>query len=252
MGYDWPIIVAQAALAAKQANLLDKLTVLLRRKRKILILGASGVGKTQLVRSLKDNVVKSIPASERTRFTEKTKVVLDNLPFLFIDTPGHIPYKRTRQKAIQNAIKDGVSGILNVVCYGYHEGVARATDAINESGRVKPVYLEDRRSVELGLISEWAPWVDKDVADWVITVVAKADLWWPHENDSIYPYYTSGAYRDALGEVPIHIPHVVVPYCSVIELFYGFQISGNLGNSEKQNMQNYFLNTLISAVNKTR
>jgi len=210
------------------------------------------VGKTQLVRSLEKDMVKSIPTLERTRFTEKTKVIVDNLPFLFIDTPGHILYKTTRMKAIQSAIKSRVSGILNVVCYGYHEGIPRAADAIDKTGIAKPEYLEKQRKFEIDYLLEWIQWVDKDVADWVITVVTKADLWWPDEDQRIQDYYESGPYYEALGNLPVSVQHVVLPYCSVIEPFYGHRVSGRLGNKDKQNLHDYFLQTLLSAVGRTK
>lgn len=251
MSIPWDVIIGEGAKAAIKSDLFSKLLTLFKHKHKILVLGASGVGKTQLVRALKDDIVESIPASERTSFTEKTKIIFDGLPFLFVDTPGHIYYQSTRQKAIQSAIRTGVSGILNVVCYGYHEGVAKARDAISKSGIAKSEYLKKGREMEVDRLSEWVPLIDKDVVDWVITVITKADLWWPASGE-IYAHYTEGSYRKMLGNLPILVQHTVLPYCSIIEPFYGHRVSGKLGNRDKQHMHNYFLNTLLSAVGKTR
>lgn len=252
MGIPWAAITAEALTTAARAGLFDKLVALVRRKRKILILGASGAGKTLFIRSLKEVMVKSIPALERSQFSDKTEVIIDNLPFLFVDTPGYILYSMTRKKAIQSAIKRRVSGILNVVCYGYHEGLPRAVDAIDEAGIAKPEYLKARRKLEIDLLSEWVQWVDKDVADWVITVVTKADLWWPDEDGTIQDYYESGSYYETLGNLPVSVQHVVLPYCSVIEPFYGHRVSGRFGNEDKQNLHDYLLQTLLSAVGRAR
>jgi len=248
MSSPWIGIATETLLAAGRAGLFNKLVVLLRRKKKILVLGASGVGKTQFIRSLKYDIVKSIPSFERSTFTDNTKVIIQNLPFLFIDAPGHIAYKQTRMKAIQMAIKNKVSGIINVVCYGYHEGIAKAIDAIDEAGIAKSEYLEKSRQNEIKQLSEWVQWVDKDVADWVITVVTKADLWWPDEDRKIQTYYENGLYHKKLGDFPVSVQHVVLPFCSIIEPFYGHCVSSRFGNEIKQGLHNRFLRVLLTAV----
>lgn len=97
------------------------------------------------------------------------------------------------------------------------------------------------------LASEWVPWVDKEVTDWVFTIISKADLWWPDNDEEVYRHYNTGDYRDALGNLPILVPHVVLPFCSIIEPFFGKYSIGTLGNTEKQRIHNYFLKTLLSA-----
>jgi len=114
MEFPWGFIVNAAVTAATKKRLFDQLVTLVRRRRKILVLGASGVGKTQLVRSLKEDMIDSIPASERTQFSERTKIIFDNLPFFFIDTPGHVHYARAPKRAVQSAIKKRVSAGMEV------------------------------------------------------------------------------------------------------------------------------------------
>ncbi len=249
----WSFALTGAISIASQPKILQRLVALTRRKRKILVLGASGAGKTQLIRSLNEDVVASIPPSERTLFGTRTRTVLKNIPFLFIDTPGLVAHKGARRKALQEAIKSHVFGIINVVCFGYHEGEAETKYVIRRSGGedlVRVRYLKERRSVELSGLSEWLPLVDNNVTDWVITVVTKADLWWPHQGVAVYDHYAIGPYSRTLDRLEVLVSHSVVPYCSVIEPFYRRVAPGSLGNTEKRRMRNYFLTQLLSAAVK--
>lgn len=136
MAFPWLFVVEGGTVLVK-TGLLNKLVALVRRKKKILLLGASGVGKTQFVRALKEDIVRSIPRTERSKFTDKTRIVFENLPFLFIDTPGHVDSAAIRKKAIRSAIRTGVSGIINVVSFGYHETEVRTSEAISSNGMPK-------------------------------------------------------------------------------------------------------------------
>lgn len=249
----WSFAITGGLSIVSQPKVIQKLVALTRRKRKILVLGASGAGKTQLIRSLKEDVVASIPPSERTLFSTRTRIVLKNISFLFSDTPGLVTHKGARRRALQEAIKSHVFGIINVVCFGYHEGEAETKYVIRRSSGkdlVRVPYLKERRSVELSRLSEWLPLVDNNVTDWVITVVTKADLWWPHQGAAVYDHYERGPYSKTLGKLEVLVSHSVVPYCSVIEPFYRRVAPGGLGNTEKRRMRNYLLTQLLSAAVK--
>jgi hypothetical protein len=51
--------------------------------------------------------------------------------------------------AHRDAVKDGISGVINVVSCGYHEGTAGLADVFDDHGTVKESFLESRRAVEM-------------------------------------------------------------------------------------------------------
>lgn len=246
----WGLIIDSTLRTATAKGWLDRIYSLFREKRKILILGASGVGKTLMMKSFKENVLQSIPGHDRTRFTKTTKMLFGSYPFIFHDTPGHRSYGTDRKDWIMRSIQERVTGIINVVSYGYHEGMGSTLDAIGTNNLPSIEYLETRREVEIDLLNEWVSWVSKDFTNWVITVVTKADLWWSNYAQ-IYQYYENGPYFNALGTFTSSVHHVVLPYSSIIEPFYGIS-SPCIGETQKQNLQNNFLNHLLTACERTR
>jgi 50S ribosome-binding GTPase len=190
----------------------------------ILLVGASGTGKT----SFRDHIFGE--TTEINRY-ERTTVVMPRLGKLqkhhlkLIDTPGqnYARAQRERRKAILQAQQSRRLGIVNVVSFGYHEGVTDARDAVDELGNARSTFLEEKRKDELHQLTEWTEILcgEGGAAKWIITLVTKSDLWWTREAEqTVMHYYAAGEYFRRLGAAQ-RINHAVLPYCSVHKLFYG-------------------------------
>ena len=233
--------------AGKEFGLWKKLRQKLRRKKRILILGASGVGKTQFVHSLIAPLSARLTPLHRTVAVQHRDVVIDEYPFVLVDTPGQRQDDAKRKVAIQGVIRGGVSGIINITCFGYHEaqesGLAKDAVQVRGPGIAKSDYLESRRHAELELLPEWVPLIDQTMVPWILTLVTKADLWWPDDTGRIKKYYEDREYAETLQH--LRAIHSVLPYCSVIEPFYGSKTSARFGDSDRVALRGHFLETLL-------
>lgn len=235
---------------AKELGLLEKLLNVFKKKHKILVLGATGVGKSQLMNSLANEMPQAIGNMNRTEFKDDIHLKISKNIFVFVDTPGQEHHKIRRMEAIREAMKTGVEGIINVVAYGYHESRFGKKDVFDESGKIREDFLKKRQKVEMDLLSEWTELLgDKETSKWLITLVNKADLWW-HDKDEILSYYESGQYFKALGSAKVLSPSVV-SYCAVFHKFYGESpISGFFDDKDRTNAKENLLAQLISAIGK--
>jgi energy-coupling factor transporter ATP-binding protein EcfA2 len=151
-----------------------------RRKQRVLVLGTVGVGKTNFLVSLRKALPEAIGLLERTQFARKHRLALDRELFEFVDTPGQIGHQARRLAAIRDAMKGNVSGVINVVAYGYHEYPTEPTEPpLDERGRIREPFLERHRQIEVEALDEWKLLLgDPGAAGWMVTVANKADLWW--------------------------------------------------------------------------
>jgi energy-coupling factor transporter ATP-binding protein EcfA2 len=252
MGFFDDIILTSYKIA-KEAGLLKSLSSFFRKKRKILLLGATGTGKSQFFDSIDDALSSRLTHTDRTAFPQKRRVIIKGIPFIFNDTPGQIANEATRKTAIKDAIRSDYEGIINIVCYGYHEAdeADRSLALITENNEltVNQDFLIDRRKVELDLLSEWIPFLDDKDAKWILTIVTKADLWWPDQNE-ILNYYKSGKYSKLISNCKI--PHSVIPYCSIIEPFFDTKTSGKFGDTTRKKLRQNLLESLIRITGEVR
>lgn len=217
--------------AGKLVEILEKVGLLDRIKAWIsgsdpadlLLLGVSGTGKS----SFRDHIFgteSEISRYDRTTASSSTLGKLRGTLLNVIDTPGQETdvYREERRKAIFEAQRSKRLGIINVVSYGYHEGVTRVATAIDDA-HAREEYLNARRAKESDQLSEWVPILcgEGGSAKWIITLVTKADLWWtPNTEQETLLHYVSGEYAQKLGPAQ-RKKHTVVPYCSINKLFYG-------------------------------
>src|SRR5215212_1337325 len=99
------IAAAKAAVAivqiAQKQGWLDNLGNLFRRRHYILVLGSTGVGKSNFLASLKTLVPVAIDRMRRTTDVVPTSNIrLGSDLFRFIDTPGQEFHKPRRMKGI--------------------------------------------------------------------------------------------------------------------------------------------------------
>lgn len=233
-------------LAIKQ-GWLEKLVAIFQKKHKILILGSTGVGKTNLVQSLTEVTPKAIHHMHRTEFIKKHHLKISKKPFVLIDTPGQAVHKYYTREGMFEVIKEKISGIINIVSYGFHEYRIGVDDVYKKDGTLRKNYLDRHRENEIEAIKKWIPLLGTpELVKWIITVVTKADLWWD-EREPVLKYYKEGEYFENLGDAKTI--HHVVEYCSVVHRFYGKgRVSAFFDDSDRVRIQINFLRTLIEAI----
>jgi hypothetical protein len=235
---------------AKKEGFIDAAKLWFSEKSTILVLGASGVGKTLLVRSLVDDNPMPISKDDRTGSPNAETVIIESVPFVITDTPGQSLQESIRREEIRKAMKSGVTGIINVVCYGYHEHRTGEELAFADSGEVKQGYLDSHRAIEIEALKEWTELLgNPDTTKWLMTVITKADLWW-HRRDDVQKHYQTGDYNGALGAAKA-LHHVVVENASVLHKFYGRgSLSGQFDDEDRRKFRNIFLRDLVETTGK--
>lgn len=235
-------------LAIKQ-GWFQKLIDAFKTKHKVLVLGSTGVGKTNLIESITDITPEAIHHMNRTEFTKKHHIKISKNPFVFIDTPGQAAHKHQRREGILEVLKSPVAGIINVVSYGYHEYRIGSSDVFDEDGNIYGDFLQRHRQMEIDALNEWIPVLGSpEIVKWVVTVVSKADLWWDEKN-KVIKYYESGEYFNNLGDAKSI--HHVAEYCSVVHRFFGKgKISAIFDDAERIRTRVNLLRMLTEAIGK--
>ena len=116
-------LVVSLLKEAEKQGLIDRLRTVFKKKPRILLLGCTGTGKSNLRESLVKPNPPAINAGDRTMYTEAKNIIVQGKPYRFIDTPGDEERSDDRKEAMRQAMaaRGGIAGIINVVCYGYHE-----------------------------------------------------------------------------------------------------------------------------------
>lgn len=233
---------------AKKQGWIDKLLSLLKKKHKILVLGSSGVGKTNLLQSLSTLMPEVIHYSRRTSDSTKSKLSIDEIPFEFIDTPGQSEHSAIRMRAIRESVSE-LDCILNIVCYGYHEYARGKEQAFEADGSLNFQYLEDNRKREIRALKEWSEILGGNAPYRLITVVTKADLWWDNRDD-VFNHYEKGDYFNELGACAQLSP-LVIHHSSVFHKLYGIgPMSGSFDEGDRTLARANLLKTLVEVVGK--
>jgi len=231
----------------RENELLDRFVAVFQKKHQVMVLGSSGTGKTNLLKSLrKDTLPSAVDYTNRTEFVARHGIRILKHPFVFTDTPGQLLHISRRREALIEAAK-GVAGILNVVSYGYHEYKKGRGGAFDEGGRINESFLESHRHLELKALEEWVNILGTGkTTGWLITVVSKADLWWDRRAE-VMEYYENGAYYEALG-IAKGLNPIVVEYCSVFHKFYGEgRLSGSFDDGDRNLVRFNLLRNLVEA-----
>lgn len=214
---------------------------------KLLVLGESGTGKTQFINS----ILSKIPiTSHRTRLGKENVLVYKNgKKVVFIDLPGHKTLYPERKKYIDNIRKKKITGIINVVNYGYNESDTAQDLSIFKVGTndVKEEYLKENRKREIAQIEEWKKEITFDCKlKLIITIVNKADIWYK-QSDEVLNYYEKGEYAkqlESLGNIACHC----FPYCSIIEPFYNRPMIIEMGEQKKTELHNILTKEFLSVL----
>nr|VFJ91659.1 MAG: small GTP-binding protein domain-containing protein [Candidatus Kentron sp. LFY] len=234
---------------AKQQGWIDQLLALFKKRVKVLMLGSSGVGKTNLIQSLTTDMPEVIHYSTRTSGTPASSVEIDKVPFSFIDTPGQEAHESIRRQAIREHC-GSLDLLINVVCYGYHEYARGKARAITQNETINPEYLAVNRRREIRELQEWSGILGGTVTDYrLLTVITKADLWW-HLGDRVFSHYEKGEYFQGLGAAQPLGP-AVTHHCSVFHKLYGIgPLSGHFDEQDRILARANLLKSMIELVGK--
>ncbi len=227
-----------------------KLINLLKKKPRILVLGSSGVGKTNLLKSLKTLTPKVINHLNRTEFAVLTKISLHGEPINFIDVPGADLHESRRLRTIREEMSRGITGVINVVAYGYHEKFDGKDEAITPSGKIRMSYLVRHREKEIEALNEWTNLLGSpEIGHFLITIISKADLWWDKRAE-VFKHYQRGPYFKNLGDAKSLMP--VVKYnSSVFHRFYGAGMLSGIFDREDQFLSRMgLIETLLESLGK--
>lgn len=243
-------VAAKAALAILQAaqrqGWAKKLRRALKRKHYILVLGSTGVGKTQFIESLKMLVPQTINAMDRTSTDVDRTVALGNAVFVFTDTPGEIAHATSRIGAIRRLVRRKKFGLINVVCFGYHEYKTGASQAVLGNGQPNPAWLDRHRREELKAARDWVPQLLGNPS-YALTLVTKADLWWDSHDEAIR-HYETGTYEATVHDAVLK-GHTVLAYSSVRHMFYDKgTLSGTFDDEQRQQLQARLLEVLFESI----
>lgn len=237
---------------AKELGWIGRLKNFWKKKRRILVLGSTGAGKTQFLDSMQKLIPDLIHHTTRTAYPNRKSFELDAASiFEFTDTPGQKLHGSLRLPAIKEAMKNA-DGVINVTAHGYHEWDVDRGEALTAKGEAKQSYLQRHREVEVEQLHEWNHLLSIGLRNpWLITVVTKADLWWD-ERDKVKAHYESGAYFKALGPAQGMRPSVCL-YSSIRHRFFGTApVSGFFDDQERLRLRANFFRVLFEAIGANR
>ncbi len=243
-----PLVAAGAGYVGKQifrTEVLKKLLDFWKKKHKILVLGSTGVGKTQFINSFVDALQFDVVKNRTILPTEIVTEVL-NERIAFLDVSGEPDKKEDRKIYFKKTFIDtAYKGIINLVSYGYHETGYENKEEVSENGKVKPAFLALNREKELHHLAEWLPFANVSQAQWIISLVNKADIWQANRNE-VFAYYRESAYGKAFEYAKLPQRHLMLPYCAIIHSFANLrQTDFEFGEEQKYIMKKHFAETLL-------
>lgn len=233
-------------------DISKKVKFALKNKKKILILGCSGVGKTQFINSINDNDKTKqntkISIDDRTSTNYDVKLFMEDSAILLTDTPGEFFNDILRKTEITELFRNKGEGIINIVSYGYHEGPAEnINEVFYDKNKLKTEYVDKCLKKEIDQLNQWVHFMSITEIKWVITLVTKADVWWSDQWKSVKKYYESGDYGNKISKLKENgIQHIILPYCSIIEPFYEIKGSEEFGETKKNELHERFLRELLN------
>jgi len=144
-GLETAAAVELIKIAVKQ-KWFKKLINVFKKKHKVLVLGSTGVGKTNLIESITEITPEIIHHMNRTEFIKNHHIEISKKPFIFTDPPGQAGHKHERNKGIIDILKmkSPVAGIINVVSYGYHEYRIGLSDVFDNNGEFINTFTSEK------------------------------------------------------------------------------------------------------------
>lgn len=237
----------QAYQFARDEGWLDRAREVLTRRQRILVLGRPGVGKSQLIATLRRDMAESLRRLlAETPDAGALRIDPSMFDFVELDYPDAADIDG---QAVSRALSNGPSGILNVVAFGYHEHEHWRAEALTPEGMADPRFLARCRDAELAsTASLFNALRGADLkGSWMLTVVTKADLWWDNAQ-SVFDHYVRGPYRERLG-IPADVPMLVLPHASVFMKFFGSgPLCGQFDERDRRDCLANLLKALIHTI----
>jgi energy-coupling factor transporter ATP-binding protein EcfA2 len=242
-------VAVELAKRATEEGWLDRFRDIFRRKHRVVLLGSTGVGKSNFIKSLVEPLPEVISTLNRTSFPKRHRLKIDAQPFEFIDTPGQVLHAPRRMAEIRRlAGKRGNLGVVSLVAYGYHEYAVDISEVFDSANNVQSAFLETHRQIECDFVKTWSPLlIDPEITQWVITLASKADLWWSSHRQ-VEQFYSSGAYLQSLGDSGVLRPPVI-SYCSVVRRFFSRgELSSGFDDNTRQELRANMFRAILEAI----
>lgn len=216
----------------------------LHKTQRIVVYGVSGVGKTEFLNSILGN---NFSNGQRTQdLIEYPFELPDGHKVIFIDTPGHSTMSAVREGLQRDYAKSKISGIINIVSYGYQSTPETAVANVFKAGtnEIKEEFLRDNFKIENSQLLEWERYVKADNhVKWFMTVVNKADLWYDN-HDAVMEYYRAGDYYKTIRGIEHCCNIHTFPFCSIMKSFMGKFRSLQYSEVEKKSMHEELISQL--------
>lgn len=173
-------------------------------QREVLILGPGGVGKTTFGRliSLDYDFRFDSPGGYEESIGVDTFTIADDEQVEIVVLPGQKHRRDSSWTDVLEEIKNGrFRGIMLFSAYGHHslgEISFKSLELYEKCGRRKrdflSAYFESKRRDELDVLRRLQPYIETSSNPlWLLSVVAKQDLWWS-ERQSVERFYRYGEY----------------------------------------------------------
>ncbi|MBY0455854.1 MAG: hypothetical protein K2V38_00805 [Gemmataceae bacterium] len=235
-------------------------------ERGILIIGAGGVGKTTLAAILSGTF--DWLTSEPWKYEENFGIVnwpLSDDPKVGIVVP---PGQEDRRNPLWADIESDLAagryrGVIVVNANGYHilqRGSYKQHDLYHkDKDAFLAAYLAASREDEVAILNRIAgPLKLARSKVWMLSVVAKEDLWWP-ERGEVEAFYGRGAYAETVAGIatargPTQFRHELLRASLVINNFEtgeGEELAKNTAGYDQQ-LQVRSVRRLIEAINALR
>lgn len=236
---------------AKKEGVFEKIRNNYKGRKNVLVLGSTGAGKTNFLKSLQNLNASPIDYMDRTPSAYAINLVIGEIAFSFVDTPGQKLHSDKRNKAIRELIQKGkIETLINVVSYGYHEYRITEDIPVSDSNEIDEDYLIKHRGIEIKALKEVeAILADNETVKNFVTLVSKADLWW-NRKPEVFEHYESGEYFQGIGEFN-KLSHNVIEFSSVLHKFYKKgNMSGSFDELDRLRTRMSFFRTLVELSGK--
>lgn len=178
---------------------------------RIAIFGPGGMGKTTLGRFLSGTLD---PLKADTEYNESIGVeefkLKGDIPCMLTVPPGQERRRaHTWKGLLADLVKGKAHGVINVVSYGQQSfslpwKMHRSYTAGMTLKQFALAQAEEARNEELAVVQSLAQHLMLTPKLWMITLVAKQDLWW-NERQKVRSYYENGPYNDAIQAISAQV-----------------------------------------------
>lgn len=177
----------------------------------IAVLGAGGTGKSTFGKLITAENPLLLDSKYQPNIEQEQVKFPGGVSALLLVAPGQKRYvKEVWPKIFQRIESKRSLGIVNIVAYGYHSSDLNSFEdfGVYQTGMSNEdflkIYLVDRRREEMERLLSLQQGLEKVKRDvWMITIVAKQDIWWNDKKDVTEYYLNSsdGSYNSVLEEI---------------------------------------------------